>query len=359
MRLKEVYIKSGDPYQRGIQHGTQAREYIQRGCGEYHQAFLKKGYTWEDAGKTAALYIPYLEKVNPELMLEARGIAKGAEISLEEVMILNTRYEQLKFPNETEGTENHAGEAECTLYAVEAEATSEKEMIVGQNWDNSPFMGKNLYILHIDEENGTKILALTEPAQLCRSGMNNHGIGLSCATLLSKKDYPGIGIPTNFMRRRLLQCRSLDEAMDCLRQFHPCVSLNYLLGSANDKKAFVAETNPEQHYFVYTSRGVVAHGNDFVVNPLLDRFIPADSYTHRHFRGQRLGYLLMERVGQITPEYVMECLKDHQGYPASVCNHNPTDGLQTIASTVYCLDRGYAYICWGNPCENDYEKYEI
>ena len=51
--------------------------------------------------------------------------------------------------------------------------------------------------------------------------------------------------------------------------------------------------------------------------------------------------------------------KGYQGYPASICNHNPEDGLQTIASTIYCLDKGYAYICWGNPCQNEYEKYVI
>ena len=55
----------------------------------------------------------------------------------------------------------------------------------------------------------------------------------------------------------------------------------------------------------------------------------------------------------------MEALRDHQGHPGSICNHCPEKGLKTIASTIYCLDRGSAYLCWGNPCENQYELYTI
>jgi len=353
-RLKEVYVKSADPFERGRQHGSQVKEEIAKVCQGYKKSFERKGYTWEEAQQMAMEYVPYLEQEMPELMEEAKGIAAGAEVDLAVVMVLNTRYELLKFKKNVNCYEN----SECTCYAVTPEATKENETIGGQNWDNSPFIGENLYILHIDEENGTRIVGLTEPAQLIRSGMNSHGLSVNCSTLLSTKDYRGIAVPTNFMRRRILQCRTFEEASRRVERFRPCVSINYVITSA-EGKAVVYETTPVENFKITPSSGVITQGNDIQVDPTLERFIPADRDHQHHFRGQRLGYLLRKQAGEITAEYIEECLKDHYGYPASVCNHAGDQGLQTIASILYCVSRGYALIAWGNPCEIPYEKYEL
>ena len=354
MRLKEIYIKAADPFERGRQHGAQVKEEIKKVCRGYQKSFERKGYTWEEAQDMAMEYVPYLEKEMPELMEEAKGIAQGAEISLSIVMVLNTRYELLKF---TQGVDNHEHN-ECTCFAVTPEATRDKETIGGQNWDNAPFIGENLYILHIDEENGTKIVGLCEPAQLIRSGMNSHGISVNCSTLLSTKDVRGVAIPTNFMRRRILQSRTFTEACGVVEKLKPCVSINYVIASASGE-AVVYETTPVENFTIYPSRGIVTQGNDIQADPTIDRFIPADKAHSHHFRGQRLNYLLQKKAGQITQEDIMERLKDHYGYPAAVCNHAGDQSLQTIASMLYCLNRGYAWIAWGNPCENEYEKYEL
>ena len=299
-------------------------------------------------------YVPYLEKEMPELMEEARGIAAGAEIDLAVVMVLNTRYELLKFKK---GVDNHEHN-ECTCYAVLPEATRDKVTIAGQNWDNAPFMGENLYVLHIDEENGTKIVGLSEPAQLIRSGMNSHGISVNCSTLLSTKDVRGIAVPTNFIRRRVLQSRSFEEARGVVEALKPCISINYVIASASGE-AIVYESTPVENFTVYPCRGIVTQANDIQADPTIDRFIPADREHTHHFRGQRLNYLLQKKAGRITEEDLMEHLKDHYGYPASVCNHAGDQNLQTIASMLYCLNKGYAWIAWGNPCENEYGTYDL
>lgn len=353
-RLREIYIKSSDPFERGRQHGAQVREEIERVCQGYKKSFERKGYTWEEAMAMAMEYVPYLEKEMPELMEEAKGIAEGAKIDLSVVMVLNTRYELLKFKKGVNCFEDH----ECTCFAVTKEASGNKETIGGQNWDNAPFIGENLYVLHIDEENGTRIVGLSEPAQLIRSGMNSHGISVNCSTLLSIKDLRGVATPTNFMRRRILQSKTFEEACRVVEGLKPCISINYVIASA-DGRAVVYETTPVENFTLYPSRGILTQGNDIQADPTIDRFVPADREHSHHFRGQRLNYLLQKKAGRILEEDIMECLKDHYGYPASVCNHAGDQSLQTIASMLYCLDRGYALIAWGNPCENGYEKYEL
>lgn len=351
-RLKEIYIKSSDPYERGKQHGSMVSAEIAKICEGYRKSFERKGYTWEEALGMAMEYVPYLDEEMPELMKEVRGIADGAGVDLAVVMVLNTRYELLKFKKGVDCFEHN----ECTCFCVTDEATKDGETIAGQNWDNSPFIQENLYVIHIDEENGTKIVGLCEPAQLIRSGMNSHGISVNCSTLLSTHDVRGIAVPTNFMRRRILQCHEIEEAKQLVERLKPCVSINYVIGSAAGD-GVVYETNPKENYRLDPVGGIITQGNDFLADPSIDRFVPADSLHKRHFRGQRMEYLLKKKKGEITVEYIQECLKDHYEYPGSICNHMGGESLQTIASMLYCLNRGYALISWGNPCENEYEKY--
>ncbi len=353
-RLREIYVKASDPFERGRQHGSQVKEEIAGICEGYRKSFAKLDYSWDEAKEMALEYVPYLEEIMPDLVQEARGIAAGAEIDLGTVMVLNTRYELLKF---AKGVDGFRG-GNCTCFAVNPEATQDHETIGGQNWDNAPFIGENLYVLHIDEENGTKIAGLCEPAQLIRSGMNSYGISLNCSTLLSTWDKRGITIPTNFMRRRILQCRTFEEACDVVHTLEPCVSLNYVITSKTGQ-IIAYETNPKEIYPVYPARGVLTQANDLKADPSIDRFRTTGEHTAQRYRGPRMDYLLQKKAGVITAEYIQECLKDHENYPDSICNHFGEGSCETIASVLYCVDRGYALIAWGNPCENAYERYEL
>ncbi len=355
-RFKEIYIKSADPYERGVQHGSQVRDNILEICEGYKESFAKKGFTWQEALDMAMEYVPFLEREMPDLLAEARGIADGAQVDFAIVMVLNLRYELLKLKKET--PETMTENAECTCFCVLPEATWDGSTFSGQNWDKGKFVEDQLYVIHIDECNGNRILGLSEPAQLIRNGMNTAGISVNGSTLLSILDKRGHAVPTNFMRRRLLQCQTMEEAQELLDSFVPDVSLNYMIASARGE-AVVYETSPRENFIVRPCQGILAKGNDFLCDPSLDRFVPADPDHMRHFRGQRLMELLKKKRGSITAEYIMECLRDHYGYPGSVCNHLAERNLKTIASMIYVLDQGYAWMAWGNPCENEYERYEL
>ena len=44
-RMREIYVKSSDPFERGRQHGAQVKGEIERVCVGYQKSFEKKGYT--------------------------------------------------------------------------------------------------------------------------------------------------------------------------------------------------------------------------------------------------------------------------------------------------------------------------
>ena len=112
---------------------------------------------------------------------------------------------------------------------------------------------------------------------------------------------------------------------------------------------------------IYPKNGIVAHANHIVSNPEFDT-------SHgKKFRGERLWALLEAKRGDITLDYIKECLRDHQGYPESVCSHphsgtgstDPYKMWQTVASLIYDLDSLTMDLCCCNPCENEYSQIRL
>ena len=126
MGFKVVEISGATPYERGVQHGEAARELIAKGISRYQESFEKgQNVPWKLVRQKAMGYVPFLEKDYEDLLDEIRGIGKGAGIDFEDMMVLNTRYELLKFPIQ-----------ECTTFAVMPEASANHHTYQGMNWDN-------------------------------------------------------------------------------------------------------------------------------------------------------------------------------------------------------------------------------
>ncbi|NLZ66926.1 MAG: hypothetical protein GX910_04665 [Clostridiaceae bacterium] len=349
---REIYVSSPVPFDRGKQHGEQAKAEIANIISGYKDLFSKVSeYTWDDLLSIAKEYVSYLGGKADNELEEMRGIAEGAGVLLEEVVVLNTRYEFLRAPK---------ADSECTSYGVLPEKSADGWTICGQNWDTNAFVGEDAYVLHIDECNGLRIVGVTEPGQLIRSGMNNYGISINANTILTKSDYRGLGMPTNVLRRQVLTKRNFAEVEELINSYEYAVSCNYMVGS---KEGIIAdfEVTPKEIFKITPKDGIIAHGNDCVVDPSVDRDYPPYEKYHRHFRGQRLQRILSE-AGKVGTADIENCLKDHYHYPYSVCFHPdpdyPKKTVKTIMSCLYCLDPGYALICRGNPCEGEFHRYD-
>jgi isopenicillin-N N-acyltransferase-like protein len=64
-----------------------------------------------------------------------------------------------------------------------------------------------------------------------------------------------------------------------------------------------------------------------------------------------------------TIETLQSILRDHVNYPDSICNHatggNPLDREKTITSLIIDLSNRKLLAASGNPCEADYDLYEL
>ena len=114
------------------------------------------------------------------------------------------------------------------------------------------------------------------------------------------------------------------------------------------------ECYPDWEDEVTPAAGVIGTGNRFTVNPSRNRVIdPALD------RGLRLRSLLAEHRDEISAEMLMELLKDHEGYPDSICRHLDETGHSTVYSIIIDMAADKVYICPGNPCKNEYKEYSL
>lgn len=356
MGFQVVHIDGKTSFERGRQHGEAARSTIEKGIQRYQERFETRDHvSWRAVQEKAMRFVPFLEKDYADLLDEIRGIAAGSGMDFEDMMVLNTRYELLKFPIQ-----------ECTTFSLMPEVTADHHTYQGMNWDNVGWMRDSSILLHVEEPNGMKYICMTEAGQLIRHGFNNYGIGICTNNLLSTGDRDEVGVPTNFMRRRVLTSRTLEEATESIRKSPRAISCNLMVASSiGDATDF--EVNPVHSIEIKPNAGIMTHANHFTV----DRKICREQGGK--FRDVRLYSLLEREKGAIDLAYIQKCLTDHyKADPTSheaICKHTPKEGESiginpieasvTIASQIYDLTTGTAYICYGNPCGGNYVKYEL
>lgn len=327
----------------GFQYGRQAAERIRNGLNDYRNLFAQTStQSWQEICEYALSYTTVIKKVCPEQVDEVMGIANGACLSFAEIMVLNTRYEITKFPRPNE----------CTAYAVLPEATRDHITYIGQNWDYRAGILDNIVVLRIEEPNGTRIVGLAEAGQVIRNGFNSHGIGLCANNLQSVHDNRDTALPVTFLRRKVLQSRSFEEAKRVILETKRNVSNNFILGSA-EGKALDFETHPQGSDVIEPKRGILTHANHFVVNT-------SNEALERSPRDDRLYELFDERHGTIDVPHVIRCLSDHENYPKAICRHPSDTSLPlnqrscTVAGVIYNLNEGIAHICAGPSCEGEF-----
>lgn len=338
-----IDIRASTPYESGIQYGRKAEKKIRAGLADYRLLFSETStLSWETIRQRALSYTSLLENTYPELLEEVRGIAEGSGVGLDEIMLLNCRYEITKFPRPNE----------CTSFAILPEAGEGGKTYIGQNWDYRAGILENVVVLRLEEPDGTRIIGLAEAGQVIRNGFNNHGIGLCANNLQSVDDSMGTGIPVTFLRRKVLSCDSFLQVKTLIKDVKRSVSCNFMVASAGGF-ALDLEAHPGGADILEPLNGILTHANHFV------RY-PERNALETSPRGERLRVLLEKRAGHIDVPWIKQCLGDHENYPKAICRH-PSDVLLplrrrsiTVASVIYDLESGAAHICAGPPCEGEF-----
>ena len=162
---------SGPPRERGRQYGRQASTRIARGVAHYTAQLTRASL---DAAAIRALvreYLPKIEAFEPAYVEEMRGIAEGAGLDFEAVVLLNARTEILKLGERPDLRAKLPAEAPdgCTGVLALPGATADGRLIHAQNWDWKAECAETAVVLHVHRDDGPDLLTFTEAGGLARS----------------------------------------------------------------------------------------------------------------------------------------------------------------------------------------------
>jgi len=342
----------GTPYAMGLTHGRTLTTQIKANFNAYLQMIQNSsGLNPDVISILAKKFLPELERAAPQILEEMQGIADGAGVSMETVLVINARSE-LAFPDQLG--------AECTVIGLSGRRTTSGRVLMAQNWDWIPAVKHTTVFFRIQPQGLPRILMLAEAGQVGKLGFNETGLGLMLNLLIGK----GVcwGVPTHVLLRQVLSAATIEQATAMIRGAKCAASSHMLLGAAAGNiiglevsPAGVAEIGPKD--------GIVLHTNHFCDALLSKQDLALDIVPDTTVRLSR-ATSLCERREKWDAESIREVLSDHANEPSSICRHidpqKPEHArMETLVSLIFDLNAKTAWVAHGQPCRSAYEHVEL
>jgi isopenicillin-N N-acyltransferase-like protein len=340
--VPEVVAK-GTAYEVGFSHGSQIPQRIAVCISNYAKLFVETAEAdWEESTKRAATYLPALEKNEPDLVEEMRGIADGAGVAFLDILALNLRSE-IALTNYSDG---------CT--SVLTTNTSRSEVFVAQNWDWVGEASTSTALFDIQKIGKPRIRMMGEAGIVGKFGFNDAGVGvcmnaIRCGTVAKDQ------LPVHLAMRRALECTSFDEALALLRKKGVASCFNLNLGDSSGKIASL-ECTPKGIAPIFPEPGT---WTTFHTNHLWSPNVPEGIKDHpsknSFSRLKRIKILTQGQEGSV--EKIRSWLSDEEGTPVSICRSVPPkavgiERMETLATVIIDLKRLQVEVSFGKPTQS-------
>jgi isopenicillin-N N-acyltransferase-like protein len=358
MSLPILHLR-GTPLEQGLEHGRQLRERIARNLRVYFDRFEQEARLPRDEVVTRAqAYRQAIETKSPAYFAGMQGIADGSGVGLDEVVMLNVRYEIHYYQ-----MGRNALLDGCTSFAVLPDATADGHLLMGQNWDWIPEVQGA--IVHTIEPDGLQTLAFTEAGILGgKIGLNSAGLGMCINGLSSTDDdWSRLSKPFHVRCYEALRASEPDAAAKVATEGRRSCSANFLLAQAPGK-AIDIETAPERARLIRPDNSRLVHANHFLDPGLLGVVEPPNERRpHSYLRQVRMTELLGSKA-KLTIADIETFLRDHDDSPYSICRHRDetlpaSEHYATVTSVV--IDLTSKTMAWtdGPPCTNHYSRLSL
>lgn len=348
IRYREIEV-AGPPCALGRQIGEAAREEI-RGFCEVALALINKSIrvSRKAADEVIAATLRSAESYSPDMVEELRGIAEGAGVPLADIMLLQIR-NQLQ-PD---------ADAGCTSLSL-AGSGSRSGGIVAQNWDNDPALQPFTLVLTRRPAGKPALMTVTQAGLIAYIGFNEAGIGVCLNTLPAPSRR--LGVPHYFTVRGIYEADSLAGAVHAVERAERAIPANIMLTTPQGP-ADLEVTLDSVHVLRNGAEAGITHTNHCRHPNLqaIDQQFP--ELIQSHERQARIDELLDLPRRQPGVQEVMSLLRDHDGFPRSICRHANADpqtgGWETVFSVVIDTSARQMHISRGTPCDHPYETYAL
>ena len=345
-----VFHAKGSPRQVGETLGSRfAKEASQAVRIFKKELTWEKGATLDGAKRYGKRLLPRIEAFFPDFVEEMRGYAKGAGIPFDTLVA------------QWSGFSPSMGLKGCTDVAAAAPQTADGHVLVAHNEDYTPEYDGIVVPVHVAVEGKPAFFAMSYQGLFPTMGFNEAGISLT-GNAVSPNDVR-VGIPQMYPPRRVLESRTLKEALEAAMPEGRGSSFNNIVCS-KEGELYSLEGSATSFEALYGEGGWLVHTNHYVG----EKMLPFERNPHEKFcsilRYNRAKKLLGGALGRITPETIMRVQRDHLSRPDSICRHvNPKDSeadrVKTLFGSIVDLTAGQVYVSGSPPCETEYRAFRL
>jgi isopenicillin-N N-acyltransferase-like protein len=314
----------------GQQIGEAARLQVQHSVDNAHilidQSYNTLELTWAGANIQARKYLPFAEERYPQYVDELRGIAEGANVSFDDLMVVNAMEAV---------TMDALHLTRCTSFAVNEQRTADGHVLLAHNEDWVPEDENDVYVISAKPNDEPPYLAMTYGGLLPNVGLNAYGIAQAIDSV-----YPNdsrIGIPRLVVARAVLASRRISGALGRTLVPHRAAGYNHLIVHESGEM-YSVEVSARRFNILHGTDGYMTHTNHYLSSIMKEIEKDPEELISSRVRYFRANRLLREN---------------------STHTIDPMDRESTITALVIDLTAREMHIVWGNPCQNTYHTYHL
>ena len=289
---------SGTPFERGLLYGQQAADRVRGSAQLYGQTLVNLGYGDSARAGLIGHFEKQIEDFAPHYLEEMRGIARGANVPFEDIVMVNARTEVLAKARaeKVKAVDAEPGDG-CTGALILPERSATGNLLHGQNWDWRAECVETSIVLRVHNDDGPDFLTFVEAGGLARSGFNSAGVSITANYLESDRDFTQLGVPLSLVRRKVLEQTHFSLAMKAVATTPKSCSNNIMLGMAQGFGIDFECTTNEAFPIYPGADQLLVHANHWMspvaLGKLIDRGI-ANS-PDSHYRDWRVRKLLNQK----------------------------------------------------------------
>jgi len=349
----ELIELAGAPHEMGLKHGSLLKDRVRALVEERirlsmeHAAADGRRPSREECLGLAAEHVEKMKAYSDVVFEEFRGIAEGAEVSLEELLIGNgyTDYRDV-------ARQRFAGG--CTSFAVSGRATKSKRAFIGQTWDMDASAEPFVVLFRRRPTGGPESLTMTTTGCLSLVGIQEEGVAICNNNLVPTDARPGVMYLA--IIHNVLSKWNMTDAVAAITECHRASGHNYLLTDATGRARDV-ETSAADHEVILPDTSAYVHTNHYTSPRLQAEKAAADPGPNSLKRQKRLQQLFEDQPDGHTIETLHQLLCDHENGPNAICRHG--DGAKTCAAAIMCPWTREIWATVGNPCENELTSFSL
>jgi hypothetical protein len=236
MTAEPIHL-SGTAVERGFAFGSECRPKIASWLDAWLDSLWLAGIP--DPRQYAAKflrdtdYLPSVERYAPDILSELRATADGARLPFDLLFAAQLMDEEWAY---RKSTQRNSLSDKCSAFAIQ----TSRGTWIGQNMDLDVFTdGHQLLVLREPSDGYPASLVFTVGGLIALVGVNGCRVAV-CVNYLPQLPTASTGLPVAFIIRKVLQSRTLADAVQFIRSVPHAVGQNYLVADVQRAQSLEA-----------------------------------------------------------------------------------------------------------------------